>query len=710
MMSHKSSSKWALGLTGALLLGTAMLLVACGTSATPTPCPEVACPECPEAVCPECPEVVCPECPEVVCPDPVIAEFPHYEALWASSGHNAAETGTTVTCIACHNEATAGMSSVTFPSGLEVTGLSSETRCMQCHQGRASATSVDDAIAEAGLTDDDTVSEELGFVNIQDYAAAATRMGTWAMGGYQYAGKRYDARFAHVEGFDACTDCHDAHSLELKLEGCGECHRGVDKENDLEHIRGLVSDKDYDGDGKTGGGILCEIEGLQQALYRAIQAYAEGSGTLIVHDPHTAPYFFVDSNGNGEVDEGEAANSNAYNAWTGRLLKAAYNYQFSTNDPGAFIHGGKYVIQLLYDSIEDLDAELVEDLTRDDVGHFAGSEEAWRHWDREGQVPSSCAKCHSAAGLPVYLLGGSNAAEPPAHGILCTTCHSDLKKFKRYVVNAVEFPSGVALSIGPDSNLCISCHQGRESSVSVDAMIEGLAPDSVSEDLQLPDVHYYTAGATLFGSEARGAYQYKGRQYWGRNVHVLDFDDCIDCHGGHRLTIREDQCATCHGRRIGEETTKPQHHASGMECYECHGTVDVEKIRGHKELIVPVDHDGDGDVKEGLVGEVVTIHEALYAAIQAYAQDVIGAPIVYDADTCPHFFTDTNGNGKADPDEVNYDNRYSTWTPRLIQAAFNYLYSAKEPGAFAHNGKYIIQVLYDSLADIGGNTTGMIRP
>ena len=123
-----------------------------------------------------------------------------------------------------------------------------------------------------------------------------------------------------------------------------------------------------------------------------------------------------------------------------------------------------------------------------------------------------------------------------------------------------------------------------------------------------------------------------------------------------------------------------------------------------------MDYDGDGDNQEGLSQEVATIHEALYVAIQAYANDVVGTPIVYDAHTYPHFFTDANGNGAPDPDETNYDNRYSTWTPRLVQAAYNYLYSAKDPGAYAHNGKYIVQILYDSLADIGGDTTGMIRP
>ncbi len=40
---------------------------------------------------------------------------------------------------------------------------------------------------------------------------------------------------------------------------------------------------------------------------------------------------------------------------------------------------------------------------RIDPGHFAGSEEAFRHWDAQGEVPATCAKCHSAGGLPESL-------------------------------------------------------------------------------------------------------------------------------------------------------------------------------------------------------------------------------------------------------------------------------------------------------------------
>ena len=76
----------------------------------------------------------------------------------------------------------------------------------------------------------------------------------------------------------------------------------------------------------------------------------------------------------------------------------------------------------------------------------------------------------------------------------------------------------------------------------------------------------------------------------------------------------------------------------------------------------------------------------------------------------PYVFIDTNGNGVANADEMSRSNRYNAFTPRLIQATYNYHYVVKDPGAYVHNGKYVIQVLYDSLEDLGADTTGMVRP
>ena len=121
---------------------------------------------------------------------------------------NPSPIGTTVECAACHNDATADMNSVVFPSGAKVAGLGVSARCMDCHQGRESGVSVDKAIADANLPSVDTVSSSLKFKNIHYAAAAATLLGGEAKGGYQYAGKSYDVRLAHVDGINRCVDCH----------------------------------------------------------------------------------------------------------------------------------------------------------------------------------------------------------------------------------------------------------------------------------------------------------------------------------------------------------------------------------------------------------------------------------------------------------------------------------------------------------------------
>ena len=173
--------------------------------------------------------------------------------------------GTVVDCVACHNDVTVVKDSVIMPSGLEITGLGDESRCMECHQGRESKVSVDKAIADAGV-DADTVSDKLSFRNIHYFAAAATKYGTLAKGGYEYDGNSYDAMFAHVDGYETCIDCHNSHTLELKIEGCTECHEDVATVDDLKNVRMAGSAVDYNGNGDVDEGIYYELQGLQDAL------------------------------------------------------------------------------------------------------------------------------------------------------------------------------------------------------------------------------------------------------------------------------------------------------------------------------------------------------------------------------------------------------------------------------------------------------------
>jgi hypothetical protein len=599
---------------------------------------------------------------------------------------NPAPIGTVIECGACHNDTASSLTSVIFPSGAIVTGIGDEARCMQCHQGSSSSPSVDADIAEAAPATEDTVDPDLSFINIHYYAAAATLYGNVAMGGYQYSGKSYDAKFAHAGELDTCISCHDPHSLELKIESCVACHPG----NDLLAVRSAGSLTDYDGDGDITEGIYYEIAGLREKLYNAIQAYAASvAGTAIVYDELAYPYFFIDTDGDGVADPAEANYGNRYVTWTARLVKAAYNYQVSLKDPGAFAHGGKYIIELLYDSIEDLNVALAAltppaaiDLTgvsRTDEGHFDGSSEAWRHWDEDGAVEADCAKCHSAEGLPIFIENGTNIAAEISNGLLCSTCHENLNDFTLRAVEEVTFPSGLSADLGEGNNLCLNCHQGREAKATVDATIAA-DPGPYS----FINIHYYAAAASLLGADVEAGYEYEGKSYAGQNTftpHGGAFDLCVDCHmaGTHNVAaINTSNCAGCHG---GASFT--------FEDFRTPSTPDF---------------DGDGDTTESRRSEIQGLETALYAEIQSYAA-AQGKPIAYDANTYPYFVNDTNGNGVADPDELSRNNAYSGFDATLLKAAFNYQVSKKEPCGYIHNATYIAQLMVDSIGDLGGSVS-----
>ncbi len=630
--------------------------------------------------------------------------------------------GSLIDCVACHNTVTANKTSVTFPSGITLKNLGSEARCMECHQGREAKTTVDAAIARAAMTDTldaiSTVSPTLGFVNIHYYAAAATLYGTLAKGGYEYDGKRYEAKFEHVEGYETCTSCHNPHTLEVEIQECAACHTNVKEKADLAKIRMVGSLLDYDGDGDAKEGIPGEIAGFQEKLYSAIVAYAkEISPTAAIgYSADAYPYWFKDTNGDGKIAGQEATVANRWPSWTPRLLKAAYNYQVSKKDPGEYAHNGKYIIQLLYDSIEDLNNKLTTkvDLSkahRDDAGHFSGAGVAFRYWDAQGEVPAQCVKCHTAGGLPEFLKNGGTVAVTgagavvttgvgnmaPSNGFACTTCHTDNVKFGiRSVVN-VPFPSGKNVTFSKEkdekgalkpvaANLCLECHQGRASTTSVNAAVRGLDDDKVDARARFQNIHYYAAGASLFGDVAQGAYQYEGKKYVGQFAHAPGFDTCTGCHNTHELELRMDKCVTCH---VGVKSPK--------------------EIRFSTK-----DYDGDQDVKEGISAEVMALEARLYEAIVAYSKQITQTAIVYNSAAYPYFFKDLNGDGKADAKEAVFANGWADWTPRLLRAAYNYQYIQKDPGVYAHNPRYAIQILYDTLEDLGKkvtvNLTGLVRP
>jgi hypothetical protein len=111
---------------------------------------------------------------------------------------------------------------------------------------------------------------------------------------------------------------------------------------------------------------------------------------------------------------------------------------------------------------------------------------------------------------------------------------------------------------------------------------------------------------------------------------------------------------------------------------------------------------------ETLKDELHTMADALFAAMDDYATNVIGDGLIYDGHTYPYFHSATKA--AAAGGVLSRNTGYSAWDPTLLRASHNYQHSQKEPGAWAHNFYYACQLVYDSIEDLGGDVSNYTRP
>lgn len=313
--------------------------------------------------------------------------------------------------------------------------------------------------------------------------------------------------------------------------------------------------------------------------------------------------------------------------------------------------------------------------------HADRESESFRHWDEDGEIPVNCAGCHSMTGFLDYTgEDGTPAlsvdtAVPPGTVIGCSTCHHDAVD----KLESIPFPSGFSVSDGGSSTPCLVCHQGRLSTVQVDEKLDKLEADTISPELSFLNVHYRAAAASLYGNEAKGGYEYPGKTYAGKFTHPEPLNSCSGCHDAHALTVSADQCSSCH-EGVTDDT--------------------LASIR-----LGSPDIDGDGDINAGVAAELATLHSLLGDGIQQYASNVSGKAVVYSDSNYPYYFNDSDGDGTSSAEEAVYPNRYQSWTPRLLRAAYNYQFVAKDPGVWAHNPRYGAQLLIDSIEDLAAKVT-----
>jgi len=507
--------------------------------------------------------------------------------------------------------------------------------------------------------------------------------GSEVQGGYQYAGLAYVPRNtfpSHGPELSSCVGCHmggdapHSHTFEPDITRCQACHSG----STFETLSGSPG-QNHD-----------QIQFLLADLLQAIQDYA--STTLdapVIYDGEAYPYFFHDN--------GQGANfPNRYREFDEALLRAAYNYQFGIKEPAGFVHNGTYLRQVLYDSIlalggtvstgvnvppdragyepnSNMYAQRTEQYHVS--GHGAAGDAPFRHWDEDDppEVASSCAKCHSTPGFMEFAMDDPVSATSPRTLVECTACHKQQNLYAddetRYddlttnpALDPVVFPSGDTVTLSDASNVCMACHQGRASQQTVDDATAVAGPYSFI------NIHYFAAAATFFGKDVNAGYQYRAdTAYRGQKPfasHPDSLNTCIGCHlrgdkKEHVFMPEVADCAPCHG------TPPTSFHTLG-------GTpgANYTAIWGTGGLL-----------------------EDLLAAIEDYATNTIGKPIIYDPAAYPYFFYD-NGTGPI------YPNRYVDFDATLLEAAYNYQVGRKDPGDYIHNGTYTRQILYDSLDDL----------
>lgn len=306
--------------------------------------------------------------------------------------------------------------------------------------------------------------------------------------------------------------------------------------------------------------------------------------------------------------------------------------------------------------------------------HANAAAEAFSHWDEDGQIGAACATCHSGEGFRDFH-GLDGTAVGVVDGTIntggvvdCGTCHNaGLAN-----VTEVTLPSGLVHPVTGVEASCLTCHQGRRAGVDVVAAIDGLSVDQPNADLRFINPHYATAAATWLGGYGAAGYHYEGQQYSGRFFHARPVASCNSCHEPHTLKIDFEPCLTCH---------------------QAESTKDIRISRQS--------YDGSGNTSVGIRSDIITNSERLLDMIRDYSRDVAGVPMIYDGNRYPYFFTDANGDGMIDMS----DGRpvaFSAWTPRTLRAAFNWKLVTADPGNYAHNPYYALELLYDSISDLSG--------
>jgi len=273
-----------------------------------------------------------------------------------------------------------------------------------------------------------------------------------------------------------------------------------------------------------------------------------------------------------------------------------------------------------------------------------------------------------------HLSGWTAANGSPQNELLyCWGCHSNAGKGTLRNPGALTFTyTNNATVTYPDvsgSNMCMSCHTGRETGDS----IKNDPSDGTNRNFI--NSHYLSAGGQLFGTTG---YEYASRSYDNPSF------------------FAHDEIGSSRARGTG----------SNGPCAGCHMTT------ANSHSFLPVTKDGTGAITAITSTACVTCHsgefaltpagltteeEEYQAALSALTATLAGKGIYY-FNAHPYFFTAPYVVGGTNTGFTNWAGVYGSvlWKD-VMGAAFNANLLLHDPGGYVHNRFYSKRLIWDSI-------------
>ncbi|BCS55903.1 hypothetical protein [Geobacter sp. SVR] len=356
-------------------------------------------------------------------------------------------------------------------------------------------------------------------------------------------------------------------------------------------------------------------------------------------------------------------------------------------------------------------------------------------------APGTCLKCHNGISSPAMMNPDPTTRRPAEPTIVwnqstavCVTCHDPHADGAGHTKN-VRTPavmtnySGAGLGIvfgnvfldtqplptnAGNASICIFCHQGRESGLSLfkDKLAAGRTITG-----NFKNNHYLGTAAMLWGANA---YEYANKSYTANVPHQN-----TNCTGCHMANATEPV-------NLGGHTWRP----NGASCNPCHSAITAATSLSLEP--------GEGFLAGGRATGNTTNFSGNPASVsigsqiqdlQNYLLALLAVKgVFYDDTVNPYYFNVALTSPDGTADNHGSSNTFTAWTLPVYKAAFNLAIAAKanpsapssttyvlngagvrvpttsitlvpNKSAAVHNYKYVIQLLMDSYEDLYNNST-----